>query len=83
MERIPKGKYTKEFREEAVKPVLENGLSAGEASRRLSLAKSTPENWSKASKSGKLKETGSSYRKLSETELDLHCLASIESGFQS
>ncbi len=74
MERIPKGKYTKEFREKAVKPVLENGLSAGEASRRLSLAKSTPENWIKASKSGKLKETESSYRKLSKTELDLHRL---------
>ena len=74
MERIPKGKYTKEFREEAVKLVLENGLSAAEASRRLSLPKSTLENWIKASKSGRLKETGSSYRELSETELELHRL---------
>ena len=74
MERIPKGKYTKEFGEEAVKLVLENGLSAGEASRRLSLSKSTLENWIKASKSGKLKETGSGYRELSETELELHRL---------
>lgn len=74
MERIPKGKYTKEFREEAVKLVLENGLSAAEASRRLSLSKSTLENWIKASKSGNLKETGSSYRELSETELELHRL---------
>ena len=74
MERIPKGKYTKEFREEAVKLVLENGLSVAETSRRLSLAKSTLENWIKASKSGRLKEIGSSYRELSETELELHRL---------
>ncbi len=31
MERIPYGKYNKEFREEAVKLVLEGGLSVLEA----------------------------------------------------
>ncbi len=46
-----------------MKLVLENGLSACETSRRLSLAKSTLENWIKASKSG------SGYRELSEVEL--------------
>jgi transposase len=41
MERIPYGKYNKEFREEAVKLVLEDGLSVLEAGRRLSLVPST------------------------------------------
>jgi len=35
MEKIPDGKYTKEFREEAVKLVENGGLSIKEAARRL------------------------------------------------
>jgi len=38
---IPQGRYTKEFREEAVKLVTEEKLSLPEAARRLSLAPST------------------------------------------
>ena len=41
MKKIPYGRYTKEFREEAARLVIEDGLSAGEAARRLSLPKST------------------------------------------
>lgn len=37
MERIPNGRYTKEFREESVKLITEGGLSVVEAGRRLSL----------------------------------------------
>ena len=37
MERIPNGRYTKEFREEAVKMATEGGLSVLEISGRLSL----------------------------------------------
>ena len=37
MERVPNGRYTKEFREEAVKMVTESGMSVLEVSRRLSL----------------------------------------------
>jgi len=54
MERIPYGKYTKEFREEAVKLVIEGGLSIQEAGRSLSLSASTLGNWVKAFKAGKL-----------------------------
>jgi transposase len=36
MERIPKGIYTKELREEAVKLVTEGGLKIPEVGRRLS-----------------------------------------------
>lgn len=35
-QRIPNGKYTKEFREEAVKLITEGGFSIPEVGRRLS-----------------------------------------------
>ena len=38
MKGIPRGKYTKEFREEAVKLVTEEKLSYPEAGRRLSIS---------------------------------------------
>ena len=40
MKGIPRGKYTKEFRQEAVKLVIEEKLSWGKARRRLNLATS-------------------------------------------
>ncbi len=71
MERIPRGRYTREFRQEAVKLVTEEKLSLPEAGRRLSLAPSTVGNWVKAFKAGKLGEVGRSYRPLTEIEMDL------------
>ena len=41
MERAPRGVFTKEFKEEAVKLVINGGLSIPEAGRRLSIPKST------------------------------------------
>ena len=71
MKRVPQGRYTKEFREEAVKLVTEEKLSWAEAARRLSLPPSTLGNWVKASKSGKLGEIGKTYRPLTEVEMEL------------
>ena len=71
MKGIPQGRYTKEFREEAVKLVIEEGLSWGEAAQRLSLPTSTLANWVKASKSGKLGDIGKNYRPLTEVEIEL------------
>jgi len=45
MERVPKGTFTKEFKEEAVKMVLEGNMSAPEVARRLSVPKSTLARW--------------------------------------
>lgn len=56
MEKVPKGVYTKEFKEEAVKLVTEAGLSILEASRRLSVGKSTIEYWVRQSKKGILSD---------------------------
>lgn len=71
MERIPNGKYTKEFRVESVKLVTEGGLSVPEAGRRLSLPSSTLNTWVKAYKAGKLGDVGKNQKPLSELELEL------------
>ena len=71
MQRVPNGKYNKEFREEAVKMVTEERLSLPEVARRLSLPPSTLANWLKAKKAGKLGEIGKTYRPLTEIEIEL------------
>lgn len=70
-QRIPRAIYNKEFREQAVKQVTEDGLSANEAARRLSLPPSTLANWVKVAKAGKLGEIGKTQRPLTEIELEL------------
>jgi len=71
MKGVPQGRYTKEFREEAVKLVTEEKLSLPEAARRLSLPPSTLGNWVKAYKVGRLGEVGRTYRPLTEIEMEL------------
>lgn len=71
MEKVPNGRYTKEFREEAVKMVTEGGLSVLEVSSRLSLPKSTLERWRRVSKRGNLGEVGKGQRPLTEIESEL------------
>jgi len=71
MKGIPRGRYTKEFRQEAVKLVIEEKLSWGKAGRRLSLAPSTIGNWVKAYQEGKLGEIGKTYRPLTEVETEM------------
>jgi transposase len=71
LKRGPQGRYTKEFREEAVKLVTEEKLSLPEAARRLSLSPSTLGNWVKANKEGRLGEVGKTYRPLTEIEMEL------------
>ena len=71
MKRIPQGRYTRELRLEAVKLVMEEGVSWGEAARRLSLPTSTVANRVKAAKAGKLGDVGKNYRPLTEIEMEL------------
>ena len=71
MKGVPQGRYTKEFREEAVKLVTEENLSLPEAARRVSLPPSTLGNWLKAYKAGRLGEVGKTYRPLTEVEMEL------------
>ncbi len=71
MKRVPQGKYTREFRQEAVKMIIEEKLSFPEAGRRLSLPPSTLATWVKAFKAGRLGEVGKTYRPLTELEMEL------------
>ena len=71
MKGIPQGRYTREFRQEAVKLITEEKLSFPEAGRRLSLAPSTLSYWVKAYKAGKLKEIGNMQKPLTELEMEL------------
>jgi transposase len=71
LKRGPQGRYTKEFREEAVKLVTVEKLSLPEAARRVSLPPSTLGNWIKAYKEGRLGEVGKTYRPLTEIEMEL------------
>jgi transposase len=54
-----------------VRLVTEGGLSAQGASMRLSLPKSTLENWLRTFKAGKLERIASSQRPLTEMEVEL------------
>jgi len=71
MERIPYGKYTKEFRQEAIKLMTEGGLSAREAGRRLSLPSSTIAYWVKMNRNGKLGDVGKQQRPQTDIEIEL------------
>ena len=71
MTRIPQGRYSKEFREEVVKHVTEQGLSVPETARRLDVPKSTVSHWVRASKDGSLESIGKNRRELSDVELEL------------
>jgi transposase len=68
---IPQGRYNREFRQEAVKLVVEDKVSCREAAQRLSLAPSTLAYWVKAYKEGKLGDIGKSQKPLTEVELEL------------
>ena len=58
MNRLPKAVYTKQFRDQAVKMVLTDGLTASEAARRLSISMKTLANWIRLARSGKLAQVG-------------------------
>lgn len=69
MNRIPKARYTKEVREEAVN--LARAVGTSEASRRLSIPLKTLANWILAANAGKLGEVGKQQPAASEAELEL------------
>lgn len=72
VERIPRGKFTKEFREEAVRMIIEEKISIPEVGRRLQLPPSTIRYWVKAYESWKLGEVGKGQRELTALERELY-----------
>jgi transposase len=70
VEKVPKGVYTKEFKEEAVKLVTEAGLSIPEVARRLSVGKSTIEYWVRKANAGAVSDRGKKMVTAEEMELN-------------
>lgn len=71
MERLPKGIYTKEFREQAVRLHEVDGLTIPEVAKRLSLPGGTLKNWIYAGRRGKLGDVGKNQKPLTELEMEL------------
>jgi transposase len=71
MEKVPKAVFTKEFKEEAVKMVLEDKLSIPEVGRRLSIPKSTLAHWVKIAKEGKLSDNGKKQRPVTGEQMEV------------
>ncbi len=69
MEKIPRQFFTKEFKEEAVKLVVDGKLTIAEAARRLSLSPQTLKNWVTKQRSGNLNVAGN--RSVSELEAEV------------
>lgn len=71
MERIPRGVYTPEFREQAVRLHEVDGLTVPEAAKRLSLPVGSLRNWVYAARRGKLGEVGKNQKPLTDLEMEL------------
>ena len=71
MQALPKGVYSPEFRDEAVRLHLEDNLPVSEIANRLSLPKGTLKNWVAAARQGKLVEIGKGQKPLTEMEFEL------------
>jgi transposase len=71
MKRTPLGRYTRQFREEAAKVVIERQLSIKQAAIELSLPESTLSTWVRQYKSNSLDKIGQSQKQLSEIEMEL------------
>ncbi|HEX8886272.1 MAG TPA: IS3 family transposase, partial [Noviherbaspirillum sp.] len=69
MNRVPGARYTKEFREEAVK--LVEAVGASEPSRRLSFPLKSLANWQRAAKAGKREEVGRQQKPQTELEAEI------------
>ena len=69
MEKIPKQFFTAEFKEEAVRLVVDGGLTLAEAGRRLSVHPQTLKNWVNRHKQGNL--TGPGTRSVCELEAEV------------
>jgi len=56
MKSIPKQKFTPEFRSEAVKLVIEQGIQTADAARRLGMSGKTLSRWVLSAKAGQLEK---------------------------
>ena len=66
MEKLPRQKYTKEFREQAVKLVVDQALMIPEAAARLSMSAKTLSKWLFKARHGKLGAMNGNRRPVSD-----------------
>jgi transposase len=71
MEKLPRQKYTKEFREQAVRLVIEHELTVPEAAKRLSMSDKTLMNWVFRARHGKLGEMGANRKPVTDLEAEV------------
>ncbi len=71
MEQVPRQQYTKEFREQAVRLVLEQQVTIPEAARRLAMSGRTLERWVRRARQGQLTTLGESRRPVTELEAEV------------
>ena len=71
MERLPRQKYTKEFREHAVQLVREQELTIPEAARRLTMSDKTLANWVFRARRGQLVQRGDTRRPVTDLEAEV------------
>ena len=74
MQRLPRGVYTQEFREQAVQLVVEEKLSIPQASQRLSMSPKTLANGAGAACRGELAVLGGRQKPLTKGEEELRRL---------
>ena len=71
MERLPRQKYTKEFREQAVQLVQEQEVTILEAARRLAMSDKTLANWVFRARRGQFAKLGESQRPVTDLEAEV------------
>ncbi len=71
MEKIPKRVYTKEFKEQSAKLVVEGGAGLTETARRLSISAKTLANWVAAARHGERTVGNDKRRPVTELEAEV------------
>lgn len=71
MEKLPRQKYTKEFREQAVRLVSEQALTTPEAARRLAMSDKTLANWVHKARHGTLAGMDGTRKPVTELEAEV------------
>lgn len=71
MEKLVKSVYTSEFRAQAVKLVIEQGLTIRAAAQQLMMPVDTLSGWVKAARTGKLEAVGSGQKARTAEEMEL------------
>ena len=71
MEKLPRQKYTKEYREQAVKVVIEQEQTIPQAARRLSMSAKTLANWVFRARHGKLGDLHENRKPVTELDAEV------------